>query len=640
MSPIILIATSVILFVIAFAFVCDLYRRAKELAPVMRKLQEVEAELIAKTKECDVLKANLEDLRSSKIEALRIIDDGVSTKKWLEAHEPRMRELKAEEERLMVEVERAGRDFITKNSQLDEVNQKLLELGKVVESAQEKRIVEEQKLLQVQSECSRFDSQKRSLEADINSIKKQIGEIQAQLAILLRQKDELVAEIADLNRKKAERDALLHDIERLKREYKEAQENKLSVASAVDDLTTQKMRLTNDIARMQGQLPSEKTYWQELDLPLDVLKTERSAFKKSLSENEWLKGFKSLLEDSKHGFQFDIRTIKSFHTGLKCGEVTPLVVLAGISGTGKSLLPELYAAYAGMNFLSVPVQPRWDSPQDMLGFCNYMEGRYKATELARLLWQVQDVKSESPLNIVLLDEMNLARVEYYFSDLLSKLEMRRGLENVTDKTLREKAAITLEGFQQGPRHLYVNTNVFFVGTMNEDETTQMLSDKVVDRSNLIRFGQPRSLGVKPNKGQFLASVRNKERLTNTIWKGWRRTASSANLNEWFNKIQEINNWFATIERPFAHRVDQAIRDYMTQYPYENNEYKIAFADQLEMKILPKINGVELAMPGFNHVKNNLIDLMKTLEDQALLDTFQKATDESYNTFFKWRGVMR
>ena len=133
MSPIILIATSVILFVIAFAFVCDLYRRAKELAPVMRKLQEVEAELIAKTKECDVLKANLEDLRSSKIEALRIIDDGVSTKKWLEAHEPRMRELKAEEERLMVEVERAGRDFITKNSQLDEVNQKLLELGKVVE---------------------------------------------------------------------------------------------------------------------------------------------------------------------------------------------------------------------------------------------------------------------------------------------------------------------------------------------------------------------------------------------------------------------------------------------------------------------------------------------------------------------------
>ena len=86
---------------------------------------------------------------------------------------------------------------------------------------------------------------------------------------------------------------------------------------------------------------------------------------------------------------FPERVLHAFHTSLKVSDISPLVVLAGISGTGKSELPRHYADAMGIHFLLVAVQPRWDSPQDLFGFYNYLEKRYKATELARALVQFE-----------------------------------------------------------------------------------------------------------------------------------------------------------------------------------------------------------------------------------------------------------
>ena len=85
------------------------------------------------------------------------------------------------------------------------------------------------------------------------------------------------------------------------------------------------------------------------------------------------------------GLHFSRRVIRAFHTALKINDISPMTVLAGISGTGKSQLPRLYAEAMGIHFLQVPVQPRWDSPQDLMGFYNYIERRYRATDLARAL---------------------------------------------------------------------------------------------------------------------------------------------------------------------------------------------------------------------------------------------------------------
>ncbi len=218
-----------------------------------------------------------------------------------------------------------------------------------------------------------------------------------------------------------------------------------------------------------------------------------------------------------------------------------------------------------MNFLPVAVQPRWDSPQDLFGFYNYMEGRYKATELSRLLWQFDSYNNnptakgfdegnkQLPMNLILLDEMNLARVEYYFSDLLSKLEIRHGL-NPADPESRKKAGWTCESNasanNEQTRELFVSLNNLFIGTMNEDETGA-LSEKVIDRANVIRFGRPQQLAAMPNKEAFLTACNGNFKnifcwLEIMVW----RRISHEDVQKLNNIMQELNDAMAKNRTPF------------------------------------------------------------------------------------------
>jgi predicted nuclease with TOPRIM domain len=114
----------------------------------------------------------------------------------------------------------------------------------------------------------------------------------------------------------------------------------------------------------------------------------------------------------KLGLKYDRRTLYAFHTALKINETSQMTVLAGVSGTGKSLLPRRYAEAMGLRFLQISVEPRWDSPQDLLGFYNYIEKRYRATDLARTLVHMDPYNTsrlsngghEDEMMLVLLDE--------------------------------------------------------------------------------------------------------------------------------------------------------------------------------------------------------------------------------------------
>jgi hypothetical protein len=86
--------------------------------------------------------------------------------------------------------------------------------------------------------------------------------------------------------------------------------------------------------------------------------------------------------------KYNDRTIRAFHTSLKINDISQMTVLAGVSGTGKSLLPRRYAEAMGLHFLQIAVEPRWDSPQDLLGFYNYVEKRYRSTDLARPIHRI------------------------------------------------------------------------------------------------------------------------------------------------------------------------------------------------------------------------------------------------------------
>ncbi|MBF0117803.1 MAG: AAA family ATPase [Desulfobacterales bacterium] len=383
-------------------------------------------------------------------------------------------------------------------------------------------------------------------------------------------------------------------------------------------------------------LYQKPTFFSDLSTPYDA----------NHSEEQALLDFKEYLKKCK--LDFHERVINSFHTSLKIVDISPLLVMAGISGTGKSELPRRYAEAMGMHCLLLPVQPRWDSPQDIFGFYNYLEQQYKPTELSQALvfmdrWNHKTIAEfHDRLLIVLLDEMNLAKPEYYFSEFLSRLETRRSINpDIADKRRDAEISLDIGKYGEGIKipHLYVHNNVMFIGTMNEDESTQTLSDKVIDRANIIRFNRPKKMKPDIPKG---SENTNKKYLPLSVWNRWREDSYTYLRPEIYTTVEswvsKINNSLADIGRPFGFRINQTIFAYLANYPQVNYDktFRYAFADQLEQKILPKLRGLDIHENSdcFEVIKN----IIEELNDQELFDAYEKATKDKY--MFTWHGVSR
>lgn len=256
--------------------------------------------------------------------------------------------------------------------------------------------------------------------------------------------------------------------------------------------------------------------------------------------------------------------------------------------------------------------------------------------------------------IVLLDEMNLARVEYYFSEFLSRLEIRRGVKSAIAKMkdefeiaqTRRAAEIPLEvggaGGSDSMLYLFTDTNVLFVGTMNEDETTQTLSDKVVDRANVLRFGRPMSLKRGP-VAQGPVPIR--KYLPYEVWQRWVRPESelageeSDRVDIWIDKLNTI---MTDIRRPFAFRTHLAMRTYIANYPRDglgDRATALAMADQVEQKIMPKFRGLDPNDGTVSRALDDLVRLLSELNDRQLVDAIQQVRANSAH-LFAWQGVDR
>jgi hypothetical protein len=158
-----------------------------------------------------------------------------------------------------------------------------------------------------------------------------------------------------------ERSRLSADVQALQREK-----------VALEDLIKNLRADWNTVLQLSGRDEgAEERRTQELWQPYIKQKASDFSKRKGKSELEFLDDSENYLRSKK--LYFPKRVLRAFHTSLKVTDISPLVVLAGISGTGKSELPRRYAEAMGLHFLNVAVQPRWDSPQDMFGFFNYLE---------------------------------------------------------------------------------------------------------------------------------------------------------------------------------------------------------------------------------------------------------------------------
>ena len=461
------------------------------------------------------------------------------------------------------------------------------------------KLAQDQQLLNdVTQETNRLTQEKAQLTQET-------GTLRDQLAGLHKQKAELEKALRDLDDQRRQLETkvagLKNEIQStesrltaLQQQVKQAEQEKAAAVRDRDQARADCNAAKADLTGLQKSLDTYKALVENLNTQLkqasvghtDLAKAledlVQPALKFAFNRGAQLDESTALSRLAEHlrakGLHFPERVQLAFHTSLKAAHINPLVVLAGVSGTGKSALPMAYAEATGMNFVSLAVQPGWSGPQDLLGFYNYLERKYKATELARALAQMsrfsakdlpglQIQSRKEQMLLLLLDEMNLARIEYYFSDFLSRLEQRRG-RNVEDEQRRREVSLLVDAgslpITEVPRFIFPDFNVLFVGTMNEDESTQSLSDKVIDRANVLRFGAPKELKAAPAP----TVAPTADFLPRAKWEQWVKSFDGNGFDNERTILTQLNQMLETVNRPFGHRVYRAILDYLANYPGE------------------------------------------------------------------------
>lgn len=249
------------------------------------------------------------------------------------------------------------------------------------------------------------------------------------------------------------------------------------------------------------------------------------------AEQEFLERFEHTARS--HGLLYSSADLVNFHTAMK---TSSLVILTGLSGTGKSRLIRVYGQALGLSdgqFSFVPVRPSWADDADLFGFPDQAHSLYRVSESNLLRTLIAASRDREHLYLICLDEMNLARVEHYFSQLLSVLELP-----LSERKLRlypEELSSRLYNSELYPATIQLGDNLLFAGTVNLDESTYHFSDKVLDRANVIQLEMlpfaeipsvsPNPVGAVPKTSTALwrsflcdtAALALSERETELLW---------------------------------------------------------------------------------------------------------------------------
>lgn len=300
------------------------------------------------------------------------------------------------------------------------------------------------------------------------------------------------------------------------------------------------------------------------------------------------------------GYLISVAELANFFLAMT---VSPLVILSGISGTGKSLLPRKFATHTKSKFHPVQVQPQWSDNSDLFGYVptlsptTYVPGK--------LIAGLRDAHSNSDtLVIVLLDEMNLAPVEHYFSDFLSVAESRSRKDDRrigSDPLPVELPALRasdVDDPEADLRGVELPPNLRLVGTANMDETTNSFSPKVLDRAFTIEFDDPDltlfASGTPGDAQTFEVLSKAVIELRNPITVQEARQSSQELFDYIAVRLSEIQDILAPAGIKFGYRTRDAILLYI-HFWQQNNLADVlagnaAFDFCILQKILPKVAG--------------------------------------------------
>lgn len=277
---------------------------------------------------------------------------------------------------------------------------------------------------------------------------------------------------------------------------------------------------------------------------------ERPDYDDTITLERFTEGFRRFAA-SQMSLYYSHEVVRRFVAGLAASK---LLILEGISGTGKTSLPYAFSRYLDNPATIVSVQPSFRDRTELIGYFNEFSKRFNETEFLRALYEAN---YREDLSLIVLDEMNLARIEYYFAEMLSVLELPSKDEWVLDLVPTAWPGDP-DKLENGKIH--VPDTVWFVGTANNDDSTFTITDKVYDRAIPIEINdraeefdcelQPRCSVTCAHLEALFAAARDE------------RPISDATLT----KMLKLNNYLQTrFKLAFGNRIMKQMYDFIPVY---------------------------------------------------------------------------
>lgn len=335
----------------------------------------------------------------------------------------------------------------------------------------------------------------RALEAERDQLRKALGarpsaEAAQRLEELERQRElwesderKLLAELGEARKEVTRKRIAVTELESL-RDEKRALES----ANALLHEANRQLRAEVDalVKGAEGKSPFPSCSQMDTDSNLQSTRPTTDAIADLRAFAEYVRHRMAWDPKTKKALYYSAEDVRSFLGGLA---MSRLLLLQGISGTGKTSLPLAFARALDAGAAVIEVQAGWRDRQDLIGHFNTFERRFYESEFLKALYKASTPHHRDTPFIVVLDEMNLSHPEQYFADLLSALEQDQARQQLVLMTAAVDPAPLL--LADGGTKLRIPSSVWFIGTANHDETTKDFADKTYDRAHVMELPRNR-----------------------------------------------------------------------------------------------------------------------------------------------------
>ncbi|EKS8358721.1 TPA: AAA family ATPase [Bacillus cereus] len=326
---------------------------------------------------------------------------------------------------------------------------------------------------------------------------------------------------------------------------------------------------------------------------VEDIKVQKDEWEWDERESSFLQYVQSMVHNK--GLYLDETDIYNFHISVKTNMLT---ILGGIPGVGKSRFVQTYAEALGLQYgeelVWIPISPSYQEPHDLLGYL-HPNGTFieSETKLVRTLMKAKE--NPNQLYIIVFDEMNMSHIEHWFTPFLSVLELET----------KNRILNLYEGVQDIensiPSTIEIGENIIFVGTVNFDETTKELSDRLLDRTNLITLQKIPFCEMDMEQGKVVLHPPLKV-TAGEFRINWMRNKAMIEVfsEEELELLDKLHVVLSSHDasKGISFRCANAIATYLQNIPFQNNHtYMISreegFDLQIKQRVLTKIRGTEM-----------------------------------------------